>query len=128
MSRVQFIARHARALVYVAALVLATAAGGRAQDAEAQAAPPPAYIAVVDGAATIERDGQSQPAPLNAPFVPGDHLRTASGRVGILFPDGSALDVDEHSGVDLQSPELIRLVAGRAILVIAGAGDPAAAM
>jgi hypothetical protein len=46
----------------------------------------------------------------------------------VLFPDGTALDVDEHSVVDLQSPTLIRLTAGRVILTVWGASDPASAV
>ena len=60
--------------------------------------------------------------------MPGDHLRTTTGRVDVLFPDGTALDVDEHSAVDLQSPTLIRLTAGRVILTVWGASDPASAV
>ena len=84
----------------------------------------PAYIAVVDGAATLERDGVAQAAAVNEPFVPGDRIRTAAGRVEVLFPDGTALDVDEHSAVDLQALHLIRLGAGRILLIVARGSDP----
>lgn len=112
------------------ALLACTLCVARASGAPAQEPPPtpPAHIAVVDGAATIDRDGRAAPAAANAPFVPGDHLRTTTGRVDVLFPDGTALDVDEHSAVDLQSPTLIRLTAGRVILTVWGAGDPASAV
>jgi hypothetical protein len=125
-------------VLYGCALAFVLAVGVRAQDAvppPAQDAtgtqeangPAPAYIALVDGAATVERDGQSREATPNVPFVPGDHLRTTTGRVEVLFPDGTALDVDQYSGLDLQSPTLMRLVSGRVILVVAGASDPGAA-
>ena len=87
----------------------------------------PAHIAFVDGSATVDRDGQSQPASLNAPFVPGDRLRTTTGRVEVLFPDGTVLDVDQYTAVDLQAPALIRLTSGRIILVVAGASNPSEA-
>src|SRR5437660_3632585 len=88
----------------------------------------PAHIAIVDGAATVDRDGESHPATTNAPFVPGDRLRTSAGRVEILFADGSAVDVDENSSLELQGPALLRVVAGRVLLSVAGVRDPAAAI
>ena len=121
-------------LSYACAVTLVCAVGARAQDVppigsvQDVGGSPPAYIALVDGAATVERDGQSRAATPNVPFVPGDHLRTTTGRVEVLFPDGTALDVDQYSGVDLQSPTLLRLISGRLILVVAGASDPAAAL
>ena len=63
--------------------------------ASAVAAPP--HIAHIDGAITIEREGLVEVATLNAPIVVGDRLRTAAGRVDVLFPDGTALDLDEYS-------------------------------
>src|SRR5258707_1372160 len=85
---------------------------GFAQSARAQEAPPPAYLAVVDGAATLERDGEIQPAVRDMPFVPGDRLRTTNGRVEIVFPDGTAIEVAENSEVEALSPTRVRLIAG----------------
>ena len=87
-----------------AVLSMAVVAPARAQ------APPPAYIAWIDGSATLERDGVEETATANAPFVSGDRLRTTRGRADILFPDGTALDVDESSEIDLVSPSLLRLI------------------
>src|SRR5205085_9785012 len=112
-----------RAVLCTAAIVVSWATAG-AQDA---AAPAPAHIAVVDGDATVERDGGTDPATINAPFIPGDHVRTGAGRVEVLFADGTALDIDQYSAVDLQGPTLIRLGAGRLLLIVAGAGAPASA-
>ena len=98
------------------------------QQASAEVPAAPAHLAFVDGVAAVERDGQSQPAVSSAPFVPGDRLRTTRGRAEVLFPDGSVLDVDEDTAVDLQAPNLIRLVSGRVILIVAGAGNPASAV
>jgi len=86
---------------------------------------PPPHIAFVDGNATIERDGLSEPAAANAPFEPGDRLRTAAGRVEVLFPDGTVLDVDQNSAVDFQAPTLVRLNDGRVTLIVAGVNNPA---
>ena len=60
--------------VAVLLFVATFAATAAAQDVPVQAAP--AYIAAVDGAAEVERDGTLEPATINAPFVPGDRLRT----------------------------------------------------
>src|SRR5207249_3070657 len=54
----------------------------------------PAHVMYVEGSATLERDGQIDVVTLNMPVVAGDRLRTLSGRVEILFPDLTALDVD----------------------------------
>src|SRR3954469_16352548 len=73
----------------------------------------PAYVAVVDGAATLERDGRIESVPLNMPLVSGDRLRTADGRVEVRFADGGRLHVDVRTTVDVMSDELARLVDGR---------------
>jgi uncharacterized protein DUF6600/FecR-like protein len=101
-------------------------AGVQAQESPNVAAP--AHVAYVDGTVTLERDGTLDPASVNMPIVAGDRLRTASGRIELLFPDGSALDLDEYSSVDVLSPTLLRLVAGRAMMIVAGASDPSAAV
>ena len=89
--------------------------------------PPPAHIGFVDGGATLIREDVTEPATAGAPLVDGDQVRTTSGRVEVLFPDGSALDVDEHTSFELQAPGLLRLTAGRVLLIVAGASDPASA-
>src|SRR5689334_267599 len=86
---------------------LGSSTGAHAQDQFDTA--PPAHIAAVDGAVTLDSDGQTQPAAAGMPHVAGDRLRTERGRVEILFPDGSALDIDEFSSVDLQDAGLVRL-------------------
>jgi len=79
----------------------------------------PAHLAVVDGAAQLERDGTLETAEENTPLLSGDRLRTDRGRVEVLFSDGSALDIDEFSNVDLLSESLVRLTSGRIRLSIA---------
>jgi hypothetical protein len=88
----------------------------------------PGHIAVVEGSASLERDGQVEPVSGGMPFVPGDRLRTEAGRVEILFPDGSALDVDEFTAVDLMSPTLLRVTSGRVLFSVFGASNPSSAV
>jgi hypothetical protein len=79
----------------------------------------PAHLAVVQGTVTLERESQAVPAEANAALLAGDRLRTAQGRAEVLFADGSALDLDEFSSVDLLSDSLVRLREGRLRLAIA---------
>jgi hypothetical protein len=81
---------------------------------------PPAHVSVVDGAAVIERDGRTDDAPLNMPLLAGDRVRTDSGRVEILYADGSTLHLDQFTTVDFQSDELIRVLDGRVRLNVGG--------
>src|SRR5262252_3485167 len=82
---------------------------------------PPAALAIVDGGATIARDGIETPATAGMPVVAGDRLQTQNGRLEVLFPDGTALDVDEFSTVDLIGQATILVSTGRVILVIPAA-------
>src|SRR5687767_283941 len=103
--------------VCAAAFAQAPDAAPREIDTRAQA-DTPAHISVVEGVATLERDGRSEEAPANMPLLAGDRLRTRAGRVEILFADGSALHLDHNSAIDLQSDELVRLLDGRIRLSI----------
>jgi hypothetical protein len=76
----------------------------------------------VDGAVVLERDGQLDRDPRSMPLLTGDRIRTESGRVEVLFPDGSALHLDAGTVLDFQSDEVVRLLHGRIRLSIAGAG------
>jgi hypothetical protein len=80
----------------------------------------PAHIALVEGAAMLERDGETDNSPLNMPLLAGDRLRTRAGRVEVLFADGSTLHLDHNSVIDLQSDDLVRLIDGRMRLSIPG--------
>jgi hypothetical protein len=84
----------------------------------------PAHIVAVDGAATISRDGRMTPATLNATFIPGDRLQTTAGRIEVIFPDATTLDVDEQSVVVLESPTVLRLIMGRLRLAVSPGADP----
>jgi hypothetical protein len=114
-----------RVLVAVAVLALCPLTGG-AQGLSDQTPPAqtyarddvPAHLAVVDGAVTLEREGQAQPADVNVALLAGDRVRTERGRAEILFGDGSALDLDNDTSVDFLSDSLIRLRTGRLRLSI----------
>jgi hypothetical protein len=79
----------------------------------------PAHIAVVDGEAWHEREGFAEGAEQNIALLAGDRLRTARGRLEVLFADGSALDLDEGTDVELLSESLLRLNSGRVRLSLA---------
>ena len=113
-----------RLSLYLIVAILVAPAHARAQSAN-QA---PAHIDFVEGTATLEREGQADPAAPGVPFVPGDRIRTEGGRVEILFPDGTVLDVDDYTSLDLQSPTLLRATGGRLLLTVAGASNPSLAV
>ena len=96
---------------------LCTAAAATAQEPSGEA---PAHVSFVDGSVTLEREGRIDDAPSNMPLLAGDRLRTRNGRVEILFGDGSTLHLDQDTTLDLQSDELVRLIAGRVRLSIPG--------
>ena len=110
----------------IAALLVLGPVTAHAQRVQDQAPPAqgwtrddvPAHLAVVDGTVTLEREGQAQPADINVALLAGDRVRTERGRAEILFSDGSALDLDNDTSVDLLSDSLIRLRSGRLRLSI----------
>jgi len=103
---------------------LTPAPSARAQNGDQ----PPPHIDFVEGAATLEREGQADSAAPGMPLVAGDRVRTDGGRVELIFPDGTALDVDEYTSIDLMSPTLLRATTGRVLLTVAGASNPSAAI
>ena len=96
---------------------LSTPAGAQTDDAASAA---PAHIAVIDGVAVLERAGRADPASVNVPLVAGDRVRTERGRLEILFADGSALDLDQYTALDIESDTLLRLLDGRLHLTLEG--------
>ena len=87
--------------------------------ASAQEPAPPAHVAYVEGRAVLEHDTTSEDVEPNLPLETGDRLRTTQGRVEVLFGDGSILQLDEETTVDLLSDSLVRELAGR-VAIIAG--------
>ena len=55
----------------------------------------PPHVAYIDGAVTLEREGQAELASVNVPVVAGDRIATAAGRAEMniaraaLVSDGS---------------------------------------
>lgn len=117
-----------RFLVAVGFTLIPLVAGPVAEAQDAREIAEPAHISYVEGNATLERDGATEVIGINVPVVPGDRLATTSGRIEVAFPDGSTLDIDEYSTVDMLGPTLIRLTAGRTILAVSGSAAPAQAM
>ena len=70
----------ARVFALTQTLLLLTCVSGSAQDFD-QTTQSPAHLAYVDGAATLEREGQTETAVSGMPFVPGDRLLTTRGRI-----------------------------------------------
>ncbi len=97
----------------VAALLVTIGAFGAPASAQETSRDPPAHISVVDGTASLERDGRPETSPASMPLLAGDRLRTQNGRIEVLFGDGATLHLDNDSTVDFQSDEVIRLLAGR---------------
>jgi hypothetical protein len=83
----------------------------------------PAHISYAESETWLERDGQTEAAPLNVPLLAGDRLQTRQGRLEVQFADGSALWLDEHTRVDLLSETLLRLTQGTIRLELARGAD-----
>jgi hypothetical protein len=105
------------ALCLMTVCLWATPAGAQEEDG---ASDPPAHISLVEGVATLERDGRSDTDLMSMPLLAGDRLRTQGGRVEVLFADGSALHLDANTMLDFQSDEVVRLLQGRVRLSVAG--------
>src|ERR687887_2627655 len=88
-----------------AAVVLAAPVpAARAQeslDRPEAAAAPPAHVAYIEGTVTLEREGRPESSVLNMPLLSGDRIRTADGRVEIVFADASTLHLDTQTTVDI---------------------------
>lgn len=82
---------------------------------------PPAHISYTDGTVVVEHEASAEQVEPNTPLLPGDRVRTESGRAEVLFGDGSLIHLDEHTTIDLLSDRLLRLLAGR-VVVVAGTG------
>jgi hypothetical protein len=91
--------------------------------ASAQTSAPPPHLSVLDGRAVLTRGADREEAVTNTPLALGDRLATEYGRAEVLMGDGSALHLDESTTVDLNGDTVVRLMAGRLILL----AQPAAA-
>jgi hypothetical protein len=113
------ILRTASAIVAVCVSLTSPALAQEPQDQT-----PPAHLAAVEGTVSLLRENQSDDAVSGMPLIPGDRLRTDRGRAALLFPEGSALDLDEHTTLELLSPTLFRLTEGRVLLSVTGVTSP----
>lgn len=104
-----------------AAVLVFLLAGAAPAVAQQQDATAPAHVAIVDGSATLERDGHPERSPVNMPLLSGDRLRTSDGRVEVLFGDASTLDLDAGTTIDFEADDLLRLIDGRIRISIPGA-------
>lgn len=84
----------------------------------------PAFLASVDGDASIERDGVRVAADESAPLVPGDRLQTRFGRVEITLADSSSVYIDNDTDLDWLADDLVRLRSGRLLIVRARTEAP----
>jgi hypothetical protein len=109
-------------------LILCIALGGLAERVFGQDTQAPSHAAVVDGTVMLDREDTSAPLTSGMPFVPGDRIRTTQGRAEFLFPDGSALDLDENTTIELKDTALLAMTSGRVLLTVAGALDPGRAV
>ena len=100
------------ALLILLALVTSSPLFAQVQQQPDPVPPPSAHVAFVDGFATIEREGEVEAVEAGTPLVDGDRLETSSGRLELLFEDGSTLYIDEFSRLDVLSSRFLRLVTG----------------
>lgn len=93
------------------ALVVLPAAAAHAQD------DPPPHLAYADPGTTIDRESESVDGAAGEALLPGDRVRTGTGRAEIWFPDGTTLALDDFTTVEVGDGR-IRHTAGRVIVSI----------
>src|SRR5688500_17815016 len=79
----------------------------------------PAHVSRVEGAAVLEREDGDEELESNLTLVEGDRVRTRSGRVEILFADGTLLHLDRNTVIDFQREDFVRVLEGRARWMVA---------
>ena len=118
-----------RVRLWVFVCLVGAASTAAAQTTPSPTAPPPiAHVSALDGAASLDRDGITETLTPGWPILSGDRIRTDSGRVEVLFTDGSALHLDESTTADILAADLLRLLAGRVYSYAAGMRDPSRAV
>jgi hypothetical protein len=85
-----------------------------------QPAAPWAHVEYVEGAASLEREGNAEALSAGMPLTDGDRLRTGDGRVEIRYENGSTLYIDQSSTLDILAADSLRLVAGDVTFDIIG--------
>lgn len=72
----------------------------------------PAHVSFVEGDATLYHDGELEPAVVNMAVLDGDRIRTTTGRVEVIFGNGSAIAIDPDSDVEFVTGTRVRVLAG----------------
>jgi hypothetical protein len=105
-----------RSLSVVGALTL-VASGAFAQE-QGPLEPPPGHIATVDGSVVLERANQSEDAVNGMPLLVGDRLRADSGRVELMWAEGTLVRLGRYTDVDVLSKSMLRLTRGRITVTV----------
>jgi len=98
-----------RAAVVFACLVL-TAPPVAAQAVDEEAGP--LHVALVEGDASLTRNGEVAALPDGAPLIEGDRIRTGEGRAELRATDGTRAFLDRQSTVDVVGEDMVRLAVG----------------
>jgi hypothetical protein len=75
-------------------------------------APPPLYIAAIEGEATLTRNGQIDLVTATQLLLEGDRVRTGSGRLELRDDRGFVLFIGDETVVDLAAPGSLRVLGG----------------
>ena len=73
----------------------------------------PVFVSVAEGDVWLTRQGQAVRDIENVPLEAGDELRSASGRVELLFDDGSVVALDRGTTLRLTREDEVDLPEGR---------------
>lgn len=73
----------------------------------------PVFVSAAEGDVWLTRQGQAIRDIENVPLETGDELRSAAGRVELLFDDGSVMALDRGSTVRFTRPDEVDLPEGR---------------
>jgi hypothetical protein len=87
-----------------------------AAPASAQDAVPFAHVSYTEGRVLVEHEATTEEVDGNTPLVAGDRLRTEDGRAEVLFGDGSLVQLDQQTTMDVLSDALVRVMSGRVIV------------
>jgi hypothetical protein len=84
--------------------------------ADAQDATPFAHLSYTEGRVVVEHESTAEEVDGNTPLLAGDRVRTGDGRAEVLFGDGSLVQLDQQTTVDVLSDTVVRVMNGRIIV------------